>query len=328
MLSKVVAPGLVAFTAIANGLDQYVSDDELEHFRLLNELRAEGFTCPYGTHYQANAEPLLFDCRLWRAAKLHSEDMVANGYYSHYSQDGSSPWDRSAAQGIAASGENILWTYTSMGGPDGALDGWQGSDGHCNNMMNPAKRLFGVGMTLKNGIKEYWVQMFAGENWIESRDESCIPPEGYTRQPTAKPTAGPPTAKPTPAPTHVTPAPSPHALMMLCKPKDDCMTDGACLETNLPLCATFGTHNCGYADELTGIAGTGDCVMEQVAVDETTSFCGPHPSDAAATWDDCYRTFHMTVEQCEAQGDTAGVSCVWITGTYSAFSTLLGSIFG
>merc|ERR1719160_2491632 len=76
-----------------------VSDVEWESFRLLNELRAEGYTCPGGSKYEPNNTPLLFDCRLWRASYLHSEDMAKNNYFSHTSLNGDSPWDRAKAQG-------------------------------------------------------------------------------------------------------------------------------------------------------------------------------------------------------------------------------------
>ena len=36
--------------------------------------RLAGFTCPNGASYAANPEPLKFDCRLWRAARDHSEE--------------------------------------------------------------------------------------------------------------------------------------------------------------------------------------------------------------------------------------------------------------
>eukprot|EP00435_Cladocopium_sp_Y103_P060641 s913_g22.t1 len=60
--------------AVARG--DTVNDKAWEHFGLLNDLRAEGFTCPNGASYAANPEPLKFDCRLWRAARLHSEETL------------------------------------------------------------------------------------------------------------------------------------------------------------------------------------------------------------------------------------------------------------
>eukprot|EP00913_Durusdinium_trenchii_P020836 g19575.t1 len=70
--SLMLAPTLlVLFSAVQS---ETVHEKAWEHFGLLNELRAEGFTCPNGASYDPNPVPLRFDCRLWRAARLHSED--------------------------------------------------------------------------------------------------------------------------------------------------------------------------------------------------------------------------------------------------------------
>ena len=62
-------------------------DVDLELVELLNNLRAAGGTCSDGNGgtntYAANPVPLEFDCRLWRAARLHSQDMADNDYFSH-----------------------------------------------------------------------------------------------------------------------------------------------------------------------------------------------------------------------------------------------------
>ena len=112
-----------------------VSAREWEHFELLNELRAVGYTCPKGARYPPNPIAMKFDCRLWKAAQLHSQDMANQAYFDHTSLDGRSPWDRAAAQGIQANGENIAAGASSAAD---VLVQWQGSDGHCNNMMKDA----------------------------------------------------------------------------------------------------------------------------------------------------------------------------------------------
>jgi len=133
---------------------------------LLNDLRAAGGTCGDGNGgtntYAANSVPLEFDCRLWKASQLHSQDMADNDYFSHDSQDGRSPWDRAEAQGISANAENI-----AAGNPSAqaTLDQWKRSDGHCNNMMNPSAKLVGVarGENSDRSLRYYWTQMFAAE---------------------------------------------------------------------------------------------------------------------------------------------------------------------
>jgi uncharacterized protein YkwD len=142
---------------------------EWEHFGLLNELRAAGFTCPEGASYPANPVPLKFDCRLWKASQLHSKDMADQNYFAHDSKDGRSPWDRAKAQGISAGGENIA---AGTGTAAGVLTQWKNSDGHCRNMGNAGSKLFAVGYAPGGSYRHYWTQMFAGEQTV---DTSCHP---------------------------------------------------------------------------------------------------------------------------------------------------------
>merc|ERR1711879_1006063 len=120
--------------------------------------------------FDANQVPLQFDCRLWRASQLHSQDMADNAYFDHSSQDGRSPWDRANAQGISANGENIAAGRDSA---EGALDQWKNSDGHCRNMGNPSFKLFAVGYAAGGPFRHYWTQMFK-TNEVKL-DTSCYP---------------------------------------------------------------------------------------------------------------------------------------------------------
>jgi len=130
-------------------------------------MRAAGGSCS-GTVYAPNPTPLIFDCRLWRASQLHSQDMSDNGYFSHTSLDGKRFWERSALQGIASNAENIARGSSTA---DGVLSLWAGSTGHCNNMMNPAYTMMGVGHAMPGN---YWTQMFKGSE--VPVDNSCYPP--------------------------------------------------------------------------------------------------------------------------------------------------------
>jgi len=149
-----------------------VSGVAWQHFQLVNDLRAAGFTCPEGQSFAPNPTPLLFDCRLWKASQLHSQDMADNDYFSHDSQDGRSPWDRAEDQGISANGENIA---AGRSGAQETLDQWKGSDGHCRNMMNPDNKLFAVGYGYNpaSSFRHYWTQMFKRQE--VSLDQSCYP---------------------------------------------------------------------------------------------------------------------------------------------------------
>jgi len=149
-----------------------VSALEWEHFQLLNGLRRIGFTCPDGTNFAPVSVDLKFDCRLWRASQLHSQDMANEGYFSHQSQDGRSPWARAAEQGIGANAENIAAGSATA---QGTLEQWKGSNGHCKGMMNPLAKLIGLGHAYREGsqYRHYWTEMLS--NTEVPIDDSCYP---------------------------------------------------------------------------------------------------------------------------------------------------------
>lgn len=149
-----------------------VSQMEWEHFGLLNDLRQVGFTCPDGKGHAPNSEALQFDCRLWRASYLHSKDMADNNFFSHFSPDARSPWDRAEAQGISANAENIAAGASSA---QAALEQWKTSNGHCENMMNPDMKLFAIGYAFaaSSRFKHLWTQMLSAN--IVPLDTSCYP---------------------------------------------------------------------------------------------------------------------------------------------------------
>lgn len=153
-----------------------------EEFQLLNDLRAQGFTCPAvgnaaAKTYAPNSEKLRFDCNLWKASRAHSEDMAKNNYFSHMSQgDGTSPGDRATEKGYewTAIGENI-----AAGGAkaEQTLEQWKTStSGHCDNMMNPRFKDVAIGYAFDQSAtyKHYWTEKF-GTTGEESTDTSCYP---------------------------------------------------------------------------------------------------------------------------------------------------------
>lgn len=113
---------------------------------LVNDERAE-----------AGCGALERDSRLDAAARLHAEDMAANDYFSHTSQDGSGPTERAAAQGYEDGvGENIAAGYPDV---EAVMEGWMNSEGHRANILNCDYSLLGVGVADRDGTL-YWVQDF------------------------------------------------------------------------------------------------------------------------------------------------------------------------
>ena len=77
---------------------------------------------------------LVADRRLNAAARDHSADMVARGYFSHTSPEGDSPSDRAQAAGYpAGAGENIA--ASSAGTAISVFSLWRASSGHNANLL-------------------------------------------------------------------------------------------------------------------------------------------------------------------------------------------------
>jgi hypothetical protein len=105
------------------------------------------------------------------AARRHAEDMLARGYFSHESPEGTGPSDRLreyAPRAIVLSlRENITKTEGDSGeGPVArsreVVDGWLRSKAHRENLLNPESAQAGFGVAWKgreNGRVEYTVQM-------------------------------------------------------------------------------------------------------------------------------------------------------------------------
>jgi uncharacterized protein YkwD len=125
---------------------------------LINERRAAGATC--GDEAKAPVGPLKMDPDLREASRCHSLDMAQKGYFSHDSQDGSSPWDRIDDAGYPGfgSGENII---AGTGTPESSVQGWMDSPGHCGNIMSDASET-GVGYAFREGspFGHYGTQTF------------------------------------------------------------------------------------------------------------------------------------------------------------------------
>ncbi len=87
--------------------------------------------------------PVVMDEPLRRLARSHSQDMLARGYFSHYTPDGLSPFDRMNASDIeyTYAGENLaLAPSTEL-----AMQGLMDSPGHRANILNPNFNKLGIG---------------------------------------------------------------------------------------------------------------------------------------------------------------------------------------
>jgi uncharacterized protein YkwD len=103
----------------------------------------------------AGCAPLRVDARITAAAQAHSDDMAANGYFSHNSLDGRSFADRLRAAGYPSpGGENIAQGQRSAQSVHRA---WMTSPGHRANILNCGFTTIGVGV---NQTAWTWTQDF------------------------------------------------------------------------------------------------------------------------------------------------------------------------
>lgn len=122
-----------------SGSCPYTRNTEYESqiLTLINEARA-----------QNGLNPLTWDDRLAAAALVHSADMACNDFVEHNGSDGSTVYDRVAAQGFANSSsarENIYVGNPAFGGDaQGAFEWWMNSEIHRKTILNPNLTVAGV----------------------------------------------------------------------------------------------------------------------------------------------------------------------------------------
>jgi uncharacterized YkwD family protein len=124
-----------------------VSVEEREVVRLVNEIRRSN-----------GLSELALNEELSRVARIKSEDMAENNYFSHNSPTYGSPFDMMKKFGISyrTAGENIAKGQRSA---QAVVDAWMNSEGHRANILNPSFTQIGVGFTSNGYI---WTQMFIG----------------------------------------------------------------------------------------------------------------------------------------------------------------------
>lgn len=101
--------------------------------------------------------PLRSNWELARVARIKSEDMSRNRYFSHTSPTYGSPFDMMKNFGIryTAAAENIAYGQRT---PQSVVTGWMNSAGHRANILNGNFNQIGVGYF--NAGTPYWTQMF------------------------------------------------------------------------------------------------------------------------------------------------------------------------
>ncbi len=127
--------------------DDALSSYETEVVRLVNEARAEN-----------GLQPLTASAEISRVARVKSQDMADNGYFSHTSPTYGTPFQMLTTFGITykTAGENIAYGQRT---PQEVVTGWLNSPGHRANILNASFTQIGVGYVAAGN---YWTQLFIG----------------------------------------------------------------------------------------------------------------------------------------------------------------------
>lgn len=100
--------------------------------------------------------------QLTSAARIHSDDMACNNFFSHTSPTTGSPFDRITAAGYSYSwaGENIGAGYPT---PADVVSAWLNSAGHRANILNTNYTHIGIGYAAwpDSDYGVYWTAVFA-----------------------------------------------------------------------------------------------------------------------------------------------------------------------
>ena len=132
---------------IPAGDEDSLSDCEAEVVRLVNVQREN-----------AGLKPLAADAELSYIARLKSQDMHDNGYFSHTSPTYGSPFQMMKDFGVSyrSAGENIAMGQRT---PSEVVTAWMNSPGHRANILSASFTRIGVGYVSDGN---YWTQMFVG----------------------------------------------------------------------------------------------------------------------------------------------------------------------
>lgn len=124
--------------------------DEASEFEMLSMINQE--------RKSRGQTELQMDEQLRELARAHAKDMFSRGYFSHYTPEGLSPFDRMKNAGITYvyAGENLALAPNVKKAQQGLMD----SAGHRDNILNPNFGRVGIGIVDAGIYGEMFVQEF------------------------------------------------------------------------------------------------------------------------------------------------------------------------
>ena len=156
-VSELSAPPLIIGQSITTSLvstaaEQKLAAPEKLAFDLLNQKRTA-----------KNMPALLWDAELAKLARRHSTEMAKNNYFSHIGLDGLTVGGRANSLNISdwrGIGENIAFNQNAPNPVEFAVERWQISLKHYENLMSPLWTATGIGIATSDDGKFYITQVF------------------------------------------------------------------------------------------------------------------------------------------------------------------------
>lgn len=127
------------------------------------EIEKRVFEMTNTVRLQSNLAPLVWDPELCRMARIHSENMVRRGFFSHETPDGLHLKDRAHAVGIAhfhVLGENIAYNQGFDDPGAFTVGRWMMSPGHRANILSNEFRQSAIGVFVATDGTVYLTQEF------------------------------------------------------------------------------------------------------------------------------------------------------------------------
>lgn len=129
-----------------------IFDLERQAFQLINEKRGE-----------QGLNPLEWNETVAKVARLHSQDMANNKFFSHTGHDGSSVDDRADSVGLSkwrAIGENIAYNRGYAQPVEFAVERWMQSAKHKQNLLDDRWQESAIGVAVSPEGAYYFTQVF------------------------------------------------------------------------------------------------------------------------------------------------------------------------
>lgn len=178
MFKPIAAVSLLLTAFLSAALSQTISNNDTREFRvaaytrvreakpsaaLIASLEKQTFELINKKRADAGLEPLAWSDDLAELARLHSQDMADQKYFSHRGSDGSIVDDRADKLGIkdwSAIGENIAFERGFDNAANFAVDRWMESPAHKQNLLDKRWKETGMGVAILPDGTFYFTQVF------------------------------------------------------------------------------------------------------------------------------------------------------------------------